>query len=219
MQVIYEGAALTIPAMSAHDGRRGCWIPRKRVFDLPLENGRSTRLACHRPLELASQHASFLSSQPDTDLDTQYPLATRKWALQERYLSRRILCFTAQDLIWECRHNARCACGTLNILYPDHIQQNIFKVLSDEGAKCFYVIFEWMELIMAFSQADLSDETDVFPALAGIASAFSRKGLKTYCAGLWEVSLLVALCWYTSQVESEEATHFRPSKFVAPKWL
>jgi hypothetical protein len=28
----------------------------------------------------------------------------------------------------------------------------------------------------------------------------------------------VALCWYTSQVESEEATHFRPSKYVAPTW-
>jgi len=28
----------------------------------------------------------------------------------------------------------------------------------------------------------------------------------------------VALCWYTSQVESEEETHFRPSKFVAPTW-
>ena len=218
MQAIYEGAALTISAMSSRDGRGGCWIPRKRVFDLPLENGRSTRLAFHRPLELAFQHASFLSSQLDTDLDTQYPLSTRKWALQERVLSRRILHFTAQDLIWECRHNARCACGTVDILYPDHIQQNTFKVLSDEGTECFYVIFAWMELVIAFSHADLSDETDVFPALAGLASAFSKKGLGAYCAGLWEISLPVALCWYTRQVESEEATHSRPSEYVAPTW-
>jgi hypothetical protein len=78
MQAIYEGAVLTISSMSARDGHGGCWIPRKRVFDLPLENGRSIRLAFHRPLELGFQHASFLSSQDYSDLDTQYPLATRK---------------------------------------------------------------------------------------------------------------------------------------------
>jgi hypothetical protein len=187
-------------------------------FDLPLENGRSIRLAFHRPLEWASRHASFLSSQEYSYLDTQYPLATRKWALQERVLSQRTLHFTAQDLIWECRHVARCACGTVDIPYPDYTQWNTFELLSNEDAVEFYVIFAWMELVMAYAYADLGDETDVFPALAGLASAFSKKGLGTYCAGLWEVSLPVALCWYTSQVESEEATHFRPSKYIAPTW-
>lgn len=218
MHVVYEGAALTISAMSARDGRGGCWIPRRRVFELPLENGRSTRLAFHRSLELAGQHASFLSSQPDTDLDTQYPLATRKWALQERLLSRRVLHFTAQDLVWECRDAARCDCGTVDILYPDHTHRNIFEVLTDQSAKKFYIIFNWMQLVLQSSLADLSDETDVFPALAGLASEFSNKGLGTYCAGLWELSIPVAFCWYTSQAWSEEATNFRPSKYVAPTW-
>jgi hypothetical protein len=75
-----------------------------------------------------------------------------------------------------------------------------------------------MELVMSYSYADLSDETDLFLALAGLASAFSKKGLGTYCAGLWENSLPEALCWYTRQVESEEATHSRPSRYVAPTW-
>jgi len=218
MQAIYEGATLTISAMSARDGRGGCWIPRKLVFELPLENGRSIRLAFHRPLELGFQHASFLSSQDHSDLDTQYPLATRKWALQERVLSRRITHFTAQDLIWEFRHVARCACGTVDVLYPDYTQRNTFELLSDEDAVEFYVIFAWMELVMAYSYADLSDETDLFPALAGLASAFSKKGLGIYCAGLWEKSLPESLCWYTRQAESEDATHFRPSRYVAPTW-
>jgi hypothetical protein len=50
VQAVYEGATLTISAMSARDGCGGCWIPRQGVFDLPLENGRSIRLAFHRPL-------------------------------------------------------------------------------------------------------------------------------------------------------------------------
>lgn len=36
MQAIYEGAALTMSAMSAHDGRGSCWTHRKCAFDLPL---------------------------------------------------------------------------------------------------------------------------------------------------------------------------------------
>jgi hypothetical protein len=218
MHVIYEGAALTISAMSARDGRGGCWIPRRRMFDLPLENGRSMKLAFHRSLELAGQHASFLSSQADTDLDTQHPLATRKWTLQERLLSRRILHFTAQDLVWECRHTAHCDCGTVDILYPNHTHRNIFKVLTDQDAGEFYIVFKWMELVVQFSFADLSDETDVFPALAGLASEFSDKGLGRYCAGLWELSLPVTLCWYSSQAWSEEVTNARPSTYVAPTW-
>ena len=219
MLAIYEGAALTISAMSARDGRGGCWIPRKSIFELPLDDyGKSARLAFHRSEELAFQHVSFLSSHLDKDLDTQYPLATRKWALQERVLSRRILHFTAQDLVWECRHSARCACGTLDILYPDHLQQNTFEVLTNQNADCPDQIFCWMNIVKSYSHADLTNETDLFPALAGLASAFFCKTLGPYCAGLWEVSLPVALCWYTRQVEADEATHCRPSVYVAPTW-
>lgn len=220
MQIIYEGAALTISAMSARDGRDGCWIPRRRVFDLTLEGGKSIRLAVHRSFELSYQHASFLSSsQLDSDLETQYPLATRKWALQERLLSRRILHFTAQDLVWECRESARCDCGMVDIIYPGFLlHRNIFKVLSNRSTPAFYLIMAWMELVVKFSYADLSNEMDVFPALAGLASVFSDKGLGAYRAGLWETSLPIALCWYTDQMESLEATHSRPSRYVAPTW-
>jgi hypothetical protein len=121
-------------------------------------------------------------------------LATRKRALRERVLSWRKLYFTAQGLIWECRHVVRCASGAVDILYTDYIQRNIFTVLSDEDADELYVIFAWMELVIAFSHADLNDETDVFPALAGIDFAFSKKGLGTYCARLWKAKRLEALC-------------------------
>jgi hypothetical protein len=48
----------------------------------------------------------------------------------------------------------------------------------DEDADEFYALFAWMELVTAFSHADLSDEKDVFPALAGIAFALYKEGLQ-----------------------------------------
>jgi hypothetical protein len=45
--------------------------------------------------------------------------------------------------------------------------------------------------------------------LLGLLLPSIKKGFRTYCARLWKVRLLVALCWYTKQVEPEETTHFQ----------
>jgi hypothetical protein len=39
------------------------------------------------------------------------PLQLRGWALQERLLSRRVLHFTEQELIWECLEEDKCECS------------------------------------------------------------------------------------------------------------
>jgi hypothetical protein len=53
MQAIYEGAALTISATSAQDGRGGCWIPRKRVLTYPWRMEDQSGL---RSIDLSSGH-------------------------------------------------------------------------------------------------------------------------------------------------------------------
>lgn len=108
MQSIYAGASLTISAMSAKDGRGGCWIPRERVFEIPVDDVRSAELVFRRVHETPSEHASFLTGFPDGVLYSEYPLATRKWALQERLLSQRIIHLTASELVWECQMYTSC---------------------------------------------------------------------------------------------------------------
>lgn len=119
MQSIYEGASLTISAMSARDGRGGCWIPRELLFEIPVDDAQSAELIFRRVSETSQEHASFLTEFPDDDLHTQYPLATRKWALQERLLSQRLVHLTASELVWECQMNTSCECGELDDLSPE----------------------------------------------------------------------------------------------------
>lgn len=220
MQAIYEGAALTITAMSARDGRGGCWVPARHEFHLPTGQGTSIKLAFHRRLESMCQHAPFLETGLDRDLSAKYPLATRKWTLQERVLSRRILHFTANDLVWECRCKAYCSCTAVDMhRQDDYTQRKVFNILSGKETEHFGVIFEWMKLVVSYSRARISNHEDIFPALAGLASGFSDKNLGKYCAGLWETDLPLMLCWYTDQGEYPDiAINFRFPKYVAPTW-
>ena len=43
-------------------------------------------------------------------------LHTRSWALQERILVTRIVHFTGQELVWECRTSSSCECRHLENL-------------------------------------------------------------------------------------------------------
>lgn len=216
MQAIYEGATLTISAMSARDGRGGCWMPRSRIFDAVLEQGNTAELAFQRLEEVLLSHAPFVELNLDTDLDM-YPLATRKWALQERILSRRVLHITAQDIVWQCRAKQMCSDDMLNVCFPEWLAKSVFDALSRETPEPDELLFQWMSLIVVYSHGKLSDETDVLRALAGLARDFSGKGLGAYSAGLWTKRLATCLCWYTVALESGDREHHRP-KNLAPTW-
>ncbi|KAK0755315.1 hypothetical protein N5P37_012142 [Trichoderma harzianum] len=43
--------------------------------------------------------------------DYEWPLLNRGWVYQEQLLSRRMLHFTQNELVWECFEETRCECG------------------------------------------------------------------------------------------------------------
>ncbi|KAK4894723.1 hypothetical protein LTR27_007111 [Elasticomyces elasticus] len=49
-----------------------------------------------------------------SDVAGRYPLFRRGWCFQERILSRRIIHYTAGELVWECLGMTSCECGTLD---------------------------------------------------------------------------------------------------------
>jgi hypothetical protein len=219
MQSIYEGASLTISAMSAKDGRGGCWIPRERVFEIPVDDVRSAELVFRRVHETPSEHASFLTEFPDGVLDSEYPLATRKWALQERLLSQRIIHLTACELVWECQMDTSCECRILDYVNPGYsTYQKVREALGRSSEDRHELIYEWMKLLESYSRGELTQETDAFPAIAGLASKFQDKGLGEYSAGLWVEEVPMTLCWFSRPPTEGVTDNERTSTYVAPTW-
>jgi hypothetical protein len=156
MQAIYEGAVLVLSAMSARDGRGGCWVSKERNFNFALGTSyidlTFSRIKCQE-----NKHTSFIWPEAETDLDFEYPLATRKWALQERLLSRRIVHITAQDLVWECRGcMIQCTCGRLDKDFPIDTLKKSFHVGAHDTDDVLGLSMAWMDVVTTYSNANLS---------------------------------------------------------------
>ncbi|KAM0707928.1 hypothetical protein Q7P35_004577 [Cladosporium inversicolor] len=219
MQSIYEGASLTISAMSARDGRGGCWIPRERVFEIPVDDIQSAELIFRRVLGTPLEHASFLTEFPDDILHSEYPLATRKWALQERLLSQRLIHLTASELVWECQMNTSCECKILDDMNPGFsTHQRVREALRRPSEDRHELIFEWMKLLESYSRGELTRETDALPAIAGLANKFSHKNLGEYFAGMWFEEVPMTLCWFSRPPDEGVTDNERPLTYVAPSW-
>lgn len=57
----------------------------------------------------------------------------------------------------------------------------------------------WEIVIKEYSQKVLTYDSDLLPALAGIAKRFAEKhkGLGKYVTGLWEANLICWRCWFS----------------------
>lgn len=71
----------------------------------------------------------------------------------------------------------------------------------------------WRDLIVQYSQKQITHRTDGLPAIAGLATKWSNDLTGRYLAGLWEKDLLNHLRWYPC----EEDTGLEV-QYIAPSW-
>ncbi|KAF4627985.1 hypothetical protein G7Y89_g10167 [Cudoniella acicularis] len=81
---------------------------------------------------------------------------------------------------------------------------------------------KWYDIVQQFTGRSLTVDTDVLPALAGIARAFQPLLNDTYCAGLWEKDILCSLIWARSpRYPTDGSSRFDPTRrsgYIAPSW-
>lgn len=139
-------------------------------------------------------------------------LNKRGWVTQERRLSRRILHFTLQGVIWECRSTIEH--GHTNVSEVDaHGSGHIWSSSISKNPQQD----NWMHFVADYSTTKFTDTEDRLVALSSLARLVHRKldGHDVYCAGLWRSSLLKDLLWYKYDSPSVE-TPYRVN--VAPTW-
>lgn len=147
-----------------------------------------------------------------------FSLYDRGWVFQERLLSPRIVHFVGEELIWECREFRDCECGSPSVkegISRPVMPTNACREMDEET----HVL--WRKLVSSYSKLSLTYESDALPALAGLASTFSRlSGDIEYAAGNWRSHRLLSdLLWYRVHVRPQPPgadVAVRPWR--APSW-
>lgn len=223
MNLIYQGAYLTIIAAAGDDANAG--LPGLRPESRPP---RPDKIPLG-PLRFTNLIHDLSASNDDVTSNTRW--ATRSWTFQEGILSRRRLIFTAEQIYWICSKFTRCeqihlegTCfsRTCNRALVRRERENPFSITLPEAG-----IEELFAYVCQYSMTELRDPSDRLDAFKGMLSfTQSMKGGK-YFAALPVSYFIVALLWSIvpdsasvvegSEVNEQSATH--PSRcFPFPSW-
>jgi hypothetical protein len=191
----YENALLTIAATGASSSDDRLLLPRQILRFEP-------KSITFRPGKALSY--TIRSSIPSWLSETYFgPLSERGWAIQERLLSRRVLHFAENMILWEC-HDRRATeldpqglnpngPEDLNLLFIEFMTK--CRDLYAKGLESDDFMDEWYAFIEMYSESNFSFVSDRLPALSGIAAIIQQHTQQRYVAGLWESDIPRGLTW------------------------
>ena len=224
MAKVYANSYLTISAMSAAESSEGLFRPRYNLdeddnqkYISEYEIKRSDRLSqfsIYARRATKYSHVFLLSLEYKGGHKELAPLLYRAWVIQERILSSRILHFSFDEMVWECRAGIDCECGfgaspSGRALSAGPIGLNIFKELfsnshsstlqtSDETHKAGYekeLFSAWYHLVEYYMALSITFPSDRLPALRGITKSLEQKLGWTFLGGIWVEDCVPGLLW------------------------
>ncbi|KAG8670917.1 hypothetical protein FPOAC1_004152 [Fusarium poae] len=203
----YENALLTIAATGGSSSEQGLFFSR------PLSQFGPTSITFQ-----TADHSIYTVRSRVLDWRTETitaPLFKRGWAIQERLLSRRVLHFARNMILWECQE---CRATELD---PKGLNP---RGLDDDGGvedECITkyrdlhvmdltpedAIEEWYRFLHIYSKSNFTFVSDRLPALSGIATIIQKHIKQIYIAGLWELDIARGLAWYSWGPFSFDTAH------------
>ncbi|KAH6621849.1 tol protein, partial [Boeremia exigua] len=183
MAEIYRHSYITIAASAAQNSHEGCfWIDSKTTFARPLRRTPALTIydwwwgnpnILHLVLELS-------------------PLLRRAWVYQEKRMSRRMVHFTSEQLMWECQHYITWENGVTKEKRQTHGTVQLPDAILPTSR-----IRAWQETVEEYSGLELTFEDDRLPAIAALAKQeMERRPDDTYLTGMWKDTLIEDLVWY-----------------------
>jgi hypothetical protein len=209
---IYGDADLTIVAGRSRDARdgflRSTYIPSVGPLALPYQGTGICEISLIRNHNFG-------------------PSMNRGWCFQEALLSRRMIVYGEQQLIFKCRERREFEDGHSDKLTAEQdewydIAVRTLDVSKDSMLSLFEVpirpwrivvpiLRSWYILVAEYSWRDFFDPTDIHAALFGVVLLF-QKALQTqynhlhqpdagrYMAGLWEIDMGSGLLWRSRRI-------------------
>lgn len=170
---VYRNAYLMVAAATAADDTEGFFKPRPQIqcsMKIVAPLGRTANV--------------YLRDQAHSYGDSNLPLDSRGWTLQETYLSRRQLKFQGKKITWHCQSTTwdESDRDSLDKKYPF---RSVTELFPEKSTLSKHPYQSWYDMIEDFAQRKFSVPTDRLPALSGIATMVAAQKNGRYCAGLW----------------------------------
>ncbi|KAL8754029.1 MAG: hypothetical protein Q9199_004626 [Rusavskia elegans] len=212
MHSVYRQGYLNISADCAVDARDGLFRSRAAMIIQPLE------------LELPGIHETIYLTVDERNMFgwiNDAPLSQRAWVFQERHLSRRILHFTQNELVWECCAKAPYFAsesfpnGTpLRHVFDNKPKLQASGLLNSSSISQEELYDLWEDVCQMYSEKRLSKASDKLTALFGLAKIFQERFPDdTYIAGMWLSTLPQRLLW-----NAKGGPFVERNAGVAPSW-
>lgn len=193
MCAVYSGAVLTLSADGSDSATQGLFQTEQALSKLNYQNyvdpeGNVTPLVL-----IKAQHHPTVQSRIQ---DLSQPIHLRGWTMQERLMSRRVLHFTSDEMVWECETLSECECRRES--GASH------RELSSEEVQDMDSIYDkWRQITKDYVKRSFVSESDKLPALRGLVEKFQLLMSKlagterpdVYLAGLWKGDLVAQLAW------------------------
>lgn len=160
------------------------------------------------------------------------PLSRRGWTLQERELSPRILHFTKNRFLWECRksfvteeHPSPEDKTRSSATWSD-LNKSLLRMLDEtnedvHGYPRTVLYSRWQSVVEEYSRRLLTNKIDRLSAISGLAVKFSQfVQSSAYLAGIWKEDLTRALCWIPYSSDRTPAQEWPPKAIYPeiPSW-
>ncbi|KAK4124395.1 HET-domain-containing protein [Parathielavia appendiculata] len=227
MHLVYSQALCTIVASDSEDGDGGCFVPRSPLQVKPCAvTLKNLRRPYHRPNGIMDVVRERFANEPDEAQVTIYPnfgpwargvqrgaVSRRGWCLQEREMSPRVLHYTRDRLMWECRESIasedrpepepkkkKDEALAPHLSSSRLLDDGALHVVSKLPNRVQLKSHKWDRLVEAYSRRRLSVAADKLPAISGMARALAeRQPGDEYLAGIWKGNLLKGLSWFPSK--------------------
>ncbi|PSN68598.1 HET-domain-containing protein [Corynespora cassiicola Philippines] len=213
MTYIYGNSVLTISADASADCATS-FLGKQRFASQSYH-----RLRPRDRAPIASDDPFLAEHQSGTHAISTSCMSTRGWTLQEKISSRRIIHFTGDEMVWQCRNSKWCECKyqeaypasiingvTLSGLFQDAMVDHRSRELLFHG---------WWRIAEQYSGRDLTFPQDKLVAISGLARQLQYAfGGAIYLSGLWETNLTQDLLWHVKP----GTVASRYSEYIAPSW-
>lgn len=217
MGAYYSNCLVCIAATSAPNSEHTIAISERadviRSQGHDPEKGDYSLIAC--PTMSIGAKTHFTNAYYSQTLRRHFPLMTRAWTLQERWLSPRVLHFCSSEVIFECTELTTCECRQAelpayinpawNIQGPSRRTTTFMWGLTNRRQPLKF--WQWRRLVSTYSALNLTEQTDRLIAVSALAAAFyevwrseqqpgEQEAETEYLAGLWRHTLAADLAWY-----------------------